>query len=131
MQLKTLITEAIQAAPDACQAADHVEVVLQNNIQNAALELPDAAFRMWTFVMVSPARFGPEHWNVDVFREALGFSAAKVSKAAQDLIKRGLLRRELINKPGTRGRTSLWYFVTYDKAAELASKLGPSEMASI
>jgi hypothetical protein len=131
MQLKALITEAIQTAPDAYEAAEHVEVVLQNNIQNAARELPDAAFRMWTFAMVSPANLGPEHWNVDIFREALGFSAAKVSRAAQDLIKRGLLRRQLINRPGTRGRTSLWYFATYDEAAKLANELDPSEMASI
>jgi hypothetical protein len=126
----TIAARAIRKAPDHECAVAGIEISIIDDINSAAQNLPDAAFRMWAFAMTSTTRFGPDHWNTDVFRRDLGFSAAKVSKAARDLITAGYLRRELVNEPGTRGRSSRWFFQTYDEVSVLENELDPTEMTS-
>lgn len=123
---KTMLVHAARCTPSESDAIENIEVVLGNELDTPVRDLSDAAFRMWFFAIIAPDKWGPDHWSVDTFREALGFSAAKVSRAAQELMAKGFLRRELINKPGTRGRTSLWYFVNNDEAVHLADELDPN-----
>lgn len=129
-QYKAMAIKAFQGASTVVEGAENFEILILNELNGAARDLPDAAFRMWAFVMSSPDKFGPDHWNTDIFRQELGFSAAKVSKAAQDLIKRGYLRRELTNEPGRLGRSSRWYFQTHEEVSHLANELDPTQMTS-
>jgi hypothetical protein len=89
------------------------------DLTEAVVALPDAAFRMWAYAMTHEA--SPEYWSTDVFREALGFTPAKVSRTANDLIQRGYLRMEAKNIPGRRGRISYWTFLPQAQDVETAA----------
>lgn len=102
-------------ANDPFSAAAEVQEHLLDDIHHAARELSDGAFRMWIFAMTSRSH-KPEDWTTEVFHRQLAIPAAKVSRCAKELIDKGYLDRELINEPGTRGRSSRWIFHTCDGA---------------
>jgi hypothetical protein len=102
-------------AKDPFSAASEVQERLLDDIQHAARELSDGAFKMWIFAMTSKSH-SPEDWTTEVFHRQLALPTAKVSRCAKELIDKGYLDRELVNEPGSRGRSSRWIFHTCDEA---------------